>query len=206
MCLKIKSQVALNLKYKCESTMKRSFDIFLALTLSIVLLIPMLMLAIGVRVTSHGPVLYLSDRVGQYNRVFKMLKFRSMNLSTPVLGSHLLENPDKYLTSIGSFLRKWSLDELPQIWNILKGDMSFVGPRPALFNQEELITLRTEKSIDRMIPGLTGWAQINGRDELSIHDKVNFDHEYMLKQSFNFDLKILWLTYLKVVTKDSISH
>jgi O-antigen biosynthesis protein WbqP len=144
--------------------------------------------------------------VGKGNRHFKMFKFRSMKLGTPIVGTHLLEDPKKALTPIGRYLRQWSIDELPQIWNILQGDMSFVGPRPALYNQADLIALRTEKSIDSMVPGLTGWAQINGRDELSIYDKVSYDQEYMLRQSFNFDLKILWLTYLKVIHKESISH
>tara|TARA_B110000238_G_C15991431_1_gene380416 strand:- start:92 stop:652 length:561 start_codon:yes stop_codon:yes gene_type:complete len=186
--------------------MKRSFDLFLACILMFILFIPMLIVALAVKLSSEGPVLFVSDRVGQDNHLFKMLKFRSMKLGTPTVGTHLLIEPEKFLTTLGSYLRQSSIDELPQLWNIIQGDMSFVGPRPALYNQSDLIALRTEKSIDSMLPGLTGWAQINGRDDLSIHDKVSFDQEYMLRQSFNFDLKILWLTYLKVIRKDSISH
>ena len=186
--------------------MKRIFDCILAFTLAVILLIPILMMALVIKLNSKGPIFFVSERVGQDNRRFKMIKFRSMKIDTPIVSTDLLIDPRKFLTSIGSFLRRSSVDELPQIWNILNGDMSFVGPRPALFNQVELIALRTEKSIHNMVPGLTGWAQVNGRDELSIYDKVNLDHEYMLRQSFNFDLKILWLTYLKVIRKESISH
>ena len=186
--------------------MKRIFDCILAFTLAVILLIPILMMALVIKLNSKGPIFFVSERVGQDNRRFKMIKFRSMKIDTPIVSTDLLIDPRNFLTSIGSFLRRSSVDELPQIWNILNGDMSFVGPRPALFNQVELIALRTEKSIHIMVPGLTGWAQVNGRDELSIYDKVNLDHEYMLRQSFNFDLKILWLTYLKVIRKESISH
>ena len=186
--------------------MKRTFDLLLAIILIIILIVPMFILVIVIKLSSNGPVFFSSNRVGKGNRHFKMFKFRSMKLGTPIVGTHLLEDPKKALTPIGRYLRQWSIDELPQIWNILQGDMSFVGPRPALYNQADLIALRTEKSIDSMVPGLTGWAQINGRDELSIYDKVSYDQEYMLRQSFNFDLKILWLTYLKVIHKESISH
>ena len=186
--------------------MKRMFDCVLATTLAIVLLVPMILFGIAIKFNSKGPIFFVSDRVGQGNHLFKMIKFRSMKIGTPIVSTDLLDEPKRFLTSIGSFLRRTSVDELPQIWNILCGDMSFVGPRPALFNQVDLIKLRTEKSIDSMLPGLTGWAQVNGRDELTIDDKVSLDHEYMLKQSFNFDLKILWLTYLKVMRKENISH
>ena len=186
--------------------MKRMFDCVLASTLAIVLLVPMILFGIAIKFNSKGPIFFVSDRVGQGNHLFKMIKFRSMKIGTPIVSTDLLDEPKRFLTSIGSFLRRTSVDELPQIWNILCGDMSFVGPRPALFNQVDLIKLRTEKSIDSMLPGLTGWAQVNGRDELTIDDKVSLDHEYMLKQSFNFDLKILWLTYLKVMRKENISH
>ena len=186
--------------------MKRIFDLILAIFVAIVLFIPMIIVAVVVKLTSEGPILYWSDRVGQHNHLFKMPKFRSMKTNTPAVATHLLDDPRSVLTPTGDFLRKSSLDELPQIWNILKGDMSFVGPRPALFNQADLIKLRTEYYIDSLTPGLTGWAQINGRDELPIQDKVALDKEYMQKQSFNFDLKILWLTFLKVLRRDGISH
>ena len=186
--------------------MKRIFDFILAFTLAVILLIPILIMSLVIKLNSKGPIFFVSERVGQDNHLFKMIKFRSMKIDTPIVSTDLLIDPRNFLTSIGSFLRRSSVDELPQIWNILNGDMSFVGRRPALFNQVELIDLRTEKSIHNMVPGLTGWAQVNGRDELSIYDKVNLDHEYMLRQSFNFDLKILWLTYLKVIRKESISH
>jgi O-antigen biosynthesis protein WbqP len=164
------------------------------------------MLSILICLTSKGPVIYWSDRIGRYNKVFRMPKFRSMRIDTPQIATHLLENPDIYLTPIGSFLRKSSLDELPQLWSILKGDMSFVGPRPALFNQDDLIFLRTKYGVDKLVPGLTGWAQINGRDELPIHEKVRLDVEYMQRQSLTFDLKILWLTFIKVIVKDGVVH
>jgi len=170
------------------------------------LLPPILVIAILVRLTSKGPALYWSDRVGQQNDIFRMPKFRSMKVDTPAVATHLLVDPKTALTSIGDFLRKSSLDELPQIWSILKGDMSFVGPRPALFNQDDLIKLRTEKGVDELMPGLTGWAQINGRDELPISQKVALDVEYAQEKSFIFDLKILWLTFIKVVKKDGVSH
>lgn len=185
---------------------KRLFDLTLALTASIILIIPITLTALAVRLTSKGPVLYWSNRVGKDNHLFEMPKFRSMKVDTPAVATHLLENPDSLLTPIGSFLRKSSLDELPQLWSILKGDMSFVGPRPALFNQDDLITLRTDAGVHALIPGLTGWAQINGRDELPIPDKVALDTEYLEKRSFWFDLKILFLTFIKVIRKDGITH
>jgi O-antigen biosynthesis protein WbqP len=162
--------------------------------------------AVLVRLTSPGPVLYWSDRVGRYNKIFRMPKFRSMRIDTPAVATHLLRNPDQWLTPIGSFLRKSSLDELPQLWSILKGDMSFVGPRPALFNQEDLIALRSDAGVHELLPGLTGWAQINGRDELPIPDKVKLDIEYLQRHSFTFDLRILWMTVLKVLRRDGVSH
>ena len=162
--------------------------------------------ALAVRLTSPGPVLYWSERVGRHNRIFKMPKFRSMRIDTPAVATHLLQNPDQWLTPIGSFLRKSSLDELPQLWSILKGDMSFVGPRPALFNQDDLIALRTERGVHELVPGLTGWAQVNGRDELPIPQKVALDAEYLQRQSLQFDLKILWMTVLKVLARDGVSH
>ena len=159
-----------------------------------------------VRLTSKGSALYWSDRVGKNNKIFKMPKFRSMLIDTPAVATHLLDNPDAYLTPIGGFLRRSSLDELPQLFSVLKGDMSFVVPRPALFNQDDLISLRKEKGVDRLLPGITGWAQVNGRDELSIPDKVALDVEYLNRQSFWFDIKILWMTSLKVVKRDGVSH
>ncbi len=185
---------------------KRSFDLFMALCVTGVLLVPIGVLALAVRMTSAGPALYWSDRVGKGNRVFKMPKFRSMRVDTPALATHLLGSPKIYLTPIGSFLRKSSLDELPQLWSILKGDMSFVGPRPALFNQQDLIELRTLGGVHELLPGLTGWAQINGRDELPIPEKVKLDLEYLQQHSFLFDLKIIWLTFVKVLRRDGVSH
>lgn len=186
--------------------MKRLFDLAAALVAAVFLALPILIVALAVRLTSPGPVLYWSDRVGRYNRIFKMPKFRSMRIYTPAVATHLLQNPNQWLTPIGSFLRKSSLDELPQLWSILKGDMSFVGPRPALFNQDDLIALRTEKGVHELVPGLTGWAQVNGRDELPIPQKVELDAEYLRRRSFLFDLKILWMTALKVVSRDGVSH
>ena len=186
--------------------MKRLFDLAAALVAAVFLALPVVFVALAVRLTSPGPVLYWSDRVGRHNRIFKMPKFRTLRTDTPALATHLLVNPEQWLTPIGSFLRKSSLDELPQLWSILKGDMSFVGPRPALFNQNDLITLRTEKGVQELLPGLTGWAQINGRDELPIPEKVQLDVEYLHKQSFIFDLKILFLTALKVLVRDGVSH
>ena len=186
--------------------MKRLFDFTLAVLSGLVLLAPLVLVALAVRLTSAGPALYWSDRVGQSNRIFKMPKFRSMRVGTPAVATHLLTNPDVYLTPIGAFLRKSSLDELPQLWSILVGDMSFVGPRPALFNQHDLIELRTRHGVDQLKPGLTGWAQINGRDELPIPQKVALDVEYLQRQSFAFDLRIILLTALKVIRRDGISH
>jgi O-antigen biosynthesis protein WbqP len=186
--------------------MKRVFDLLLALLASFLLLVPIVWVALLVKFTSKGPALYWSDRVGKNNVIFKMPKFRSMKTGTPAVATHLLPDPKSVLTPIGDFLRKSSLDELPQLWCILKGDMSFVGPRPALFNQDDLIALRTAKGIEKFMPGLTGWAQVNGRDELPIPQKVALDVEYADKQGFWFDLRILWLTFLKVVKSDGVSH
>lgn len=186
--------------------LKRAFDLFLALCLGVLLLLPILAVVLAVRITSPGPVLYWSDRVGLRNRIFRMPKFRSMRMETPVVATHLLSDPAAYLTPIGSFLRKTSLDELPQLWSIFKGDMSFVGPRPALFNQNDLIAMRTEQGVDRLVPGLTGWAQVNGRDELSIAEKVRLDAEYLGRQSISFDLLVLWLTFLRVLRREGVSH
>lgn len=186
--------------------MKRTFDMVLAIYVSLVFCLPVLLVALAVRLTSPGPVLYWSKRVGRYNRLFMMPKFRSMQIGTPAVATHLLENPDDYLTPIGSFLRKSSLDEMPQLWSILKGDMSFVGPRPALFNQDDLIALRTEKGVHELLPGLTGWAQVNGRDELPISQKVDLDATYMRRQSLTFDMYILWLTAMKVIRREGVSH
>jgi len=186
--------------------MKRLFDLFFTVMLFALLAIPMLLTAITVRLSSKGPVLYWSDRVGVNNKIFKMPKFRSMLIDTPSVASHLLENPDACLSPIGGFLRRTSLDELPQLFSVLKGNMSFVGPRPALFNQNDLIAIRTEKGVDKLLPGITGWAQVNGRDELSIPDKVVLDVEYLNRKSFWFDIKILWMTFLKVIKRDGVSH
>lgn len=186
--------------------MKRLFDLALGLIVAVVLFLPLVVVALLVRLTSFGPALYWSDRVGRQNKIFKMPKFRSMRVGTPAVATHLLANPKSHLTLIGSFLRKSSLDELPQLWSILVGDMSFVGPRPALFNQHDLIELRTEKNVHTLVPGLTGWAQVNGRDELPIPQKVALDAEYLKHQGFWFDIKILWLTFLKVVQRDGVSH
>lgn len=186
--------------------MKRLFDLVVALVAAVFLALPIVMTALAVRLTSPGPALYWSDRVGRHNRIFKMPKFRSMRIDTPAVATHLLQNPEQWLTPIGSFLRKSSLDELPQLWSILKGDMSFVGPRPALFNQDDLITLRTEKGVHELVPGLTGWAQVNGRDELPIPQKVALDAEYLERRTLLFDMKILWLTALKVLARDGVSH
>ena len=186
--------------------MKRLFDLILAIFLILPLLIPFLILAILIIITSKGPVLYWSDRVGKNNKIFKMPKFRSMVINTPTLATHLLDNPDSYLSPIGHFLRTTSLDELPQLFCVLKADMSFVGPRPALYSQTDLISLRTQQSVDKLIPGITGWAQVNGRDVLSISDKVLLDVEYQKRQSFWFDIKILWMTFFKVLKKEGVDH
>lgn len=186
--------------------MKRLFDLCLGVCATIVLAVPILMVAVLVRLTSKGPALYWSDRVGKGNVLFNMPKFRSMRVGTPAVATHLLQDPATYLTPLGPFLRKSSLDELPQLWSILKGDMSFVGPRPALFNQDELIALRTEYGVHELVPGLTGWAQINGRDELPIPEKVALDVEYLRRRSFWFDCHILWMTAIKVLRRDGVSH
>jgi O-antigen biosynthesis protein WbqP len=186
--------------------MKRAFDLTLVVIAFFILFVPIILVTLGVKFTSKGPVLYWSDRVGINNIIFKMPKFRSMKVDTPVVATHLLQDPESVLTPIGDFIRKSSLDELPQLWCILKGDMSFVGPRPALFNQDDLVILRTEKGIHKLVPGLTGWAQINGRDELPIPQKVAIEVEYLQQQSFLFDMKILWMTFLKVVQRAGVTH
>lgn len=186
--------------------MKRLFDLCLGLSAAVILLLPVSVVALAVRLTSKGPALYWSDRVGRDNEIFRMPKFRSMRVGTPAVATHLLQDPAAHLTPIGSFLRKSSLDELPQLWSILKGDMSFVGPRPALFNQDDLIALRTSSDVQRLLPGLTGWAQVNGRDELPIPEKVKLDVEYLQRQSLWFDIHILWLTFVKVVRRDGVTH
>jgi O-antigen biosynthesis protein WbqP len=186
--------------------LKRSLDLLLAIALCLPLLPISLLVWLAVRLTSRGSALYWSDRVGRGNRIFKMPKFRSMRVGTPAVATHLLKDPNSHLTAIGSFLRKSSLDELPQLWCVLVGEMSLVGPRPALYNQDDLIAARTAKGIEALRPGITGWAQVNGRDELSIPDKVNLDYTYLKSQSLVFDLRILWLTALKVLLRDGISH
>lgn len=185
---------------------KRFFDLVLACFLIILLFIPFLFLCIAVRLSSKGPALFWSERVGLDNKIFKMPKFRTMRIETPNIATHLLDNPQFFYTPIGLFLRKSSLDEIPQLWSILLGHMSFVGPRPALFNQYDLIHLRSKAGVSHLLPGLTGWAQVNGRDHLSIMQKVNLDVEYLNRKSFRFDLYILWITFLKVIGQDGISH
>ena len=186
--------------------MKRIFDLFFCLLLIFIFSIFILIISFLIKMTSDGSILYWSDRIGKNNYIFRMPKFRTMSLSSPTVATHLLKNPRQYLTPIGSFLRKTSLDEIPQFWSILKGDMSFVGPRPALFNQYDLIELRTSKGVHHLTPGLTGWAQVNGRDDLSIEKKVNFDAEYLKKQSFILDLKILYLTCIKIIRREGVRH
>ncbi len=186
--------------------MKRLIDLGLVLVALAILWPLLLIVALLVGVTSPGPILYWSNRVGRENVIFKMPKFRSMRINTPAVATHLLRRPEKWLTPIGSFLRKYSLDELPQLWCVLGGDMSLVGPRPALFNQDDLVALRTEKGIHELVPGLTGWAQVNGRDDISIPQKVQLDEEYLKRRSLFFDLKILWMTVLKVLARDGVSH
>lgn len=186
--------------------MKRIFDLVLALLALLVLLIPIGLAALLVKLTSKGPVVYWSDRVGRYNSLFKMPKLRTMRVDTPAVATHLLSDPRQFLTPVGSFLRKSSLDELPQLWSIIKGDMSFVGPRPALFNQHDLVALRTRFGVDQVLPGLTGWAQINGRDELPIPDKVKLDFDYVQRQSLMLDVKIIFLTFLRVLRRDGVAH
>ncbi len=186
--------------------MKRGMDLFLAVILLILACVPMFIITLAVKLTSKGSVLYWSDRIGVNNTIFKMPKFRTMRIDTPAVATHLLEKPDIYLTPVGSFLRKFSLDELPQLWSIIRGDMSFVGPRPALYNQDDLVELRTQKGIHKLIPGVTGWAQVNGRDELPIPVKVDFDDYYVKHKSFFFDLKILWMTFVKVLKQEGVKH
>lgn len=186
--------------------LKRVFDLILAVIALVTLAIPLLVVAVLVRLTSPGPALYWSDRVGRNNNIFKMPKFRSMRVGTPAVATHLLDDPNRYLTPVGHFLRTTSLDELPQLWSVIKGDMSFVGPRPALFNQDDLIALRTLHGVQELVPGVTGWAQINGRDELPIPEKVKLDAEYLRRRSFCFDLYILWLTLVRVGLRHGISH
>lgn len=185
---------------------KRLMDLFLAMLALVFLMLPIVLVFVAVRLTSPGPAIYWSDRVGRYNRIFRMPKFRSMRTGTPAVATHLLRDPDRHLTPIGSFLRRSSLDELPQLWSILKGDMSFVGPRPALFNQHDLIDLRTRAGVDELVPGLTGWAQVNGRDELPIPEKVALDAEYLRRRSLTFDCCIIVMTALKVFRREGVSH
>lgn len=186
--------------------MKRLFDLALSIVAVIFLSVPMLLIGLLVKITSPGPILYWSDRVGRRNAIFQMPKFRTMHVGTPAVATHLLIQPQKHLTPIGAFLRRTSLDELPQLYNILQGELSFVGPRPALFNQNDLVELRTAKGIHVLLPGLTGWAQVNGRDSLVIADKVSYDEEYLNRRSFLFDLKVLLLTFFRVARADGISH
>ena len=186
--------------------MKRIIDLILCLLLMPILLVPALVIAVLIRLSSEGPALYWSDRVGADNKIFKMPKFRTMRIDTPAVATHLMSDPEAYLTPFGSFLRKTSLDELPQLWSVVKGDMSFVGPRPALFNQDDLIALRTRKGVHRLVPGITGWAQINGRDEIPIPLKVEFDEYYLQHRSILFDMKILGLTLMKVIRSENVSH
>lgn len=186
--------------------MKRVFDLVLVIMVGACLVMPLLLIALSVGLTSTGSVLYWSERVGRNNTLFRMPKFRSMKIETPAVATHLLTDAQSYLTPIGGFLRKSSLDELPQLWSILKGDMSFVGPRPALFNQHDLVELRTLEGVHKLLPGLTGWAQINGRDEIPISDKVALDAEYLEKKSLLFDIKIIFMTAMKVLKRDNVTH
>jgi len=186
--------------------LKRAVDLFLALVATLILIIPIGVVALCVRLTSPGPALYWSNRVGRRNEIFRMPKFRSMRIDTPTVATHLLDDPSRYLTPIGGFLRKSSLDELPQLWCILKGEMSFVGPRPALYNQDDLIAQRTAEGVDALLPGLTGWAQVNGRDELPIPEKVKFDVDYLQRRSFFMDMRILAMTVGKVLGSKGITH
>jgi O-antigen biosynthesis protein WbqP len=186
--------------------MKRVLDLSMAIMATAALLVPACVIVILVKITSPGPSLYWSERVGRNNKIFRMPKFRSMKVNTPAVATHLLSNAVGYLTPVGSFLRRSSLDELPQLWSILKGDMTFVGPRPALFNQHDLIELRTKAGVHKLLPGLTGWAQINGRDDLPIPEKVALDIEYLQKKSMLFDIKIICFTAMKVLKRDNVSH
>lgn len=186
--------------------MKRLFDIVLALVLVAILIVPVVLIAILVKITSEGPALYWSERVGKNNVLFRMPKFRTMRIDAPVVATHLMADPDRYVTPVGRMLRKTSLDELPQLWSILRGEMSFVGPRPALFNQHDLVQLRSQQGVDRLVPGLTGWAQVNGRDDIAIEDKVVLDTEYLRRQSFMFDCEILLRTFAKVARRQGVAH
>lgn len=186
--------------------MKRNLDLLLVTLAVLFLLLPTLVVAVLIKLTSRGPVLYWSDRVGRNNGIFRMPKFRTMRVGTPAVATHLLSNPEQYLTPIGGFLRRSSLDEIPQLWSIMKGDMSFVGPRPALFNQDDLVALRTQYGVETLMPGLTGWAQVNGRDDIPIPQKVALDVEYLQRHSFRFDLAILWRTFLKVIKREGVTH
>lgn len=186
--------------------MKRILDLLIAFCLIPVLAVPFLVIAALIKATSRGPVLYWSDRVGVNNTIFKMPKFRTMNTNTPPVATHLLEKPEQYLTAVGPFLRKTSLDELPQLWSVFRGDMSFVGPRPALFNQHDLIELRTQKGVHALIPGITGWAQVNGRDDLPIPVKVVYDEYYLKNGSLMLDMKILFMTLQKVLRREGVTH
>ena len=196
-------QKLIGMQYK---KIKRIFDLILAIIFSLFFFVPFCIIAVAVKFSSVGPVIFWSDRVGCNNSIFKMPKFRTMLISTPVVATHVISQPEKYLTPIGSFLRKSSLDEIPQLWNILKGEMSFVGPRPALYNQYDLISKRAKININQLLPGITGWAQINGRDELSINKKIKLDYFYLKHQSFWFDCKILFLTCLRILSRHGISH
>ena len=189
-----------------RNLIKRFFDLIIVIIALLIFSVPMFFLALVVFFSSKGPIFFWSDRIGLMGKTFKMPKFRTMLTDTPTIATHLLENPDAYLSPVGGLLRRSSLDELPQLWSVLKGDMSFIGPRPALFNQKDLIKLRNEHGVDKLLPGITGWAQINGRDELSIPDKVKLDKEYLKNQSFWLDIKILWKTFLKVIQRDDVSH
>jgi O-antigen biosynthesis protein WbqP len=196
----------INNQLTVRNLIKRLFDLTFGAIALILFAIPMFCIAAVVFFSSKGPVFFWSDRVGLMGNTFKMPKFRTMLIGTPAIATHLLDNPDAYLSPVGGLLRRTSLDELPQLWSILKGDMSFVGPRPALFNQEDLIKLRKNRGVDKLLPGITGWAQVNGRDELSIPEKVELDKEYLNYQSFWLDMKILWMTCLKVIQRDDVSH
>jgi O-antigen biosynthesis protein WbqP len=195
-----------NKKNRNQFTVKRFFDIWLSICLICVFSIPMVLIAIAIKLTSKGPALYWSDRVGENNAVFRMPKFRTMKMNTPTVASHLLDSPDQYLTNVGMYLRKYSIDELPQLFSVLIGDMSFVGPRPALYNQYDLIRLRTAKGVHHLLPGITGWAQINGRDDLPIPEKVDYDEYYLKHQSFALDLKTILMTLSSVVGSEGVTH
>ena len=186
--------------------LKRLFDLAFVLASLVFAAVPMLLIALAIRWTSDGPLLYWSDRVGKNNRLFRMPKFRTMRLDAPTVATHLMPNPDDYVTRVGRFLRRTSLDELPQLWSILIGDMSVVGPRPALYNQDDLIALRSAAGVDTLLPGLTGWAQVNGRDELPVPEKVRFDIDYLQHRSLWFDLRIIFLTVIKVLHRHGIAH